>query len=78
MTSLYNCYIALKKYGLIKILKFGDGLEIVNSFLKAVFDNNSEIILFLSDNLNEITMKTIIEKVKEVNEIEDEDDLKNV
>ena len=76
--GFYGYYIALKKMGLMKLLSYADGKDVFDKFIIAVFDNNQEIINMLLEDLTEIKMKELVNIVKIVNELDDEEDLKNV
>ncbi|MCP3925540.1 MAG: hypothetical protein GY714_23470 [Desulfobacterales bacterium] len=76
--NFYNYYLLLKKYGLIKILNFKDGLDIVNYVLQAIFDNNEDNIGYAKEELDNSTLNELLDIVKKENEIDDEEDLKNV
>ena len=76
--GFYGYYILLKKMGLMKVLSYTDGKDVFDKFLVAVFDNNQEIINMLLEDLTEIKMKELVNIVKIVNELDDEEDLKNV
>lgn len=75
--NFYSCYLILKKEGLMKIFKYQDGEEVVNELLVAIFDGNKEYIDYAKDNLDEKTMNILLDKIKQINDIDDEADLKN-
>jgi len=76
--GFYGYYMLLKKLGLMKLLSYADGKDVFNKFLLAVFDNNQDIIDIFLEELNEIKMKELINMIQNVNELEDEEDSKNV
>lgn len=69
--KFYTSYNIIKKYGLIKLGDFTDCENVVENFLKGTFSLD-EVPEELIDNIDAPTMKKLIEKVKEINEIEDE------
>ena len=76
--GFYGYYILLKKMGLMKLLSYVDGKDVFNKLLIAVFDNNQETINLLLEDLTEIKMKELVNIIQKVNELEDEEDQKNV
>ena len=76
--GFYGYYILLKKMGLMKLLSYADGKDVFNKFLVAIFDGNQETINQLSEDLTEIKMKELVNIIQKVNELEDEEDQKNV
>ena len=77
--GFYGYYVILKKFGLMKLSTYTDGKDVFDKFLIAVFDGNVEIIDILSEELTELKMKELVIMVKNINELDDEEeDLKNV
>ena len=76
--GFYGYYIFLKKFGLMKLVTYADGKIALDKFLISVFDNDQDIINKLFEELNEINMKKLVNIVQLVNELEDEEDSKNV
>jgi len=76
--GFYGSYVLLKKMGLIKLFSYSDGKLLLDKFLISVFDNEQNIIDKFCEELNEIKMKELIDIVQKVNELEDEEDSKNV
>ena len=77
--GFYGYYVILKKFGLMKLLSYVDGKDVLNNFLVAVFDDNQKIIIKLLEELTELKMKELVIMVKNINELDDEEeDLKNV
>ena len=74
--NFYGNYIALKEMNLIKLLKFSDGQQIFEDFLEAVLEDLS-LVLEIQDSLDNKSMKQLLKKVKEMNEIDDEPEIKN-
>lgn len=75
--GFYMQYKMLKDIGLVAFVsKYADGIDGLNSFLKAIFDKE-KIPDELLDNLDRNVMNEILEKVAKINEIKDEDS-KNV
>lgn len=76
--GFYGYYILLKKMGLMKLLSYADGKDVFSKFLIGVFDNNQEMINLVLEELDELKMKELVNIVQKVNELEDEEDQKNV
>lgn len=76
--NFYGYYMLIKQHGIMKILNYKDGKDVINKFFIAIFDNNIDDINYIHDEIDAVTMKELLKKVKEINEIEDEEDLKNV
>lgn len=76
--SFYGYYALLKKMGLMKILSYDDGKVVLDKFLFSVFDSEQNTIDKFYEELNEIKMKELVNIVQKVNELEDEEDQKNV
>ena len=83
--GFYKNYLTVKKYGLLKLLSFSNGEEILVDFLKAVFNMakmDEELLIGLYeemiDDLDVKTMKEIIKKTEEVNQIDEESTNKEI
>lgn len=76
--GFYGYYTLLKKMGLIKLFGYSDGKVLLDKFLTSVFDNEQSIIDKFYEELNEVKMKELVNIVQKVNELEEEEDLKNV
>lgn len=69
--DFYSQHVLIKKLGLIKLMTYIDGEEIIKEYLKATFDIE-EIEQEILDNIDAKILSSLREKVKELNEIEDE------
>jgi len=76
--NFYGHYLILKQMGIVKLLKYADGESVLKKFLNAVFNDNQKIIEKVIDELDNDKIKKILDIVKKINEIDDEEDLKNV
>lgn len=74
--NFYNIYLCVNKFGLMRLLEFSDGSEILNKFLNAVFDGDKEVIDYVLDEMTTYEFNELLIKVKEINELKDENDLK--
>ncbi|WP_454052436.1 hypothetical protein [Clostridium sp. Marseille-Q7071] len=62
----------------MRLLEFSDGSEILNKFLNAVFDGDKETIDYARDEMTTCEFNELLIKVKEINELKDENDLKRI
>jgi hypothetical protein len=76
--GFYGYYTLLRKMGLMKLLAYSDGKDVLNNFLIGLFDNDQETINVFLEELTEIKIKELLTIVQKVNELEDEDTEKNV
>jgi hypothetical protein len=76
--NFYGYYLIIKQMGIIKLLKYADGEQILRSFLNGVFNDDEEVINKIMDELDNDKIKQILDIVKKINEIDDEEDSKNV
>ena len=80
INGFYKNYIAVKTYGILKLLSYTDGEQILINFLQATFNMpkiDEELLGKLYEemiaDLDVKTMKEIIKKTEEVNQITDDE-----
>jgi len=71
----YNNYMVFKTIGVHEVLKYGDGEDIIKSFLSAVFDVHPETIDYI-DNMSIKNILDIVDIANKINDIKDSDFLK--
>jgi hypothetical protein len=74
--GFYSNFILLNKFSLVRMGGFEDGPDIIKKFLLAVFQDE-QIVDEIYDVLDAKIFKEILNKVKTMNELEDEEELKN-
>ena len=74
--GFYANYMTVKKYGLVKLLNFVDGEQILVDLLEAVLDSK-EIATKVLENLDAQVLGQLLDITKKINEIEDEEENQN-
>lgn len=72
--GFYEDYLTLSGLGFVRTLSYEDGEDIVINFLKAVCEDEKAIKI-IAENLTAKSMNEILDKVKEMNEIDSIQDL---
>jgi len=74
--GFYSNYAAIAKIGVAKIFNFTDAEEIIKGLLRGSLDLQ-EINEELYDNLDTVAIQKLLEIIKRLNCIEDEEEIKN-
>lgn len=69
----FNTYRLIENMGLVSLLRYIDGDELVLGYLKSTVDETPESINLLYDDLSIEDISNIIQKSKKINGIKDED-----
>lgn len=76
LTGFYNNYMNIKKFGLVQLLGFSDGNDIVSNFLIASLDSE-QLAKEVLEGIIAKDMTKILEITKILNELQDEPETKN-
>jgi len=72
--GFYDNFLAISGLGFVRTVSYEDGEEIIINFLNAVCENSKDVKT-IADNLTAKSMSDILKKVKEMNELNDIEDL---
>lgn len=69
----FQVYRLVENMGLVKLLQFSDGEELLKNYFKAITDDHSELLEEIYDDLSLEDISNIIQVSKRINGIKDED-----